>query len=167
MKKQEDQYVCANCGAKLERIIEIGINCDIMSVDGELVDYIEEMPGFMFCPKCNSQLTRASFPSVPGSYEPPNEWKKAGKQALKENRSFSCPHCGVELRELIRIGIYRDEIATDFSLISCLDDKLRLVLCPKCKRVVTATWLGWLRYLYTKRPSDVYPNPPEAEQQTG
>lgn len=165
-KKQKDRYVCRNCGEELETIIEIGVNYDIMALDGQLVQCIKEVPGFMFCPKCNVQLTKASFPSVPGSFAPPEEWKKAGKQALKENKSFCCPHCGVELKELIRIGIYRDEITTDFGLISCLDDKLRLVLCPKCKGIVTPNWLGWLHYQYTKKPSNVYPNPPEAEQQT-
>jgi len=135
--RKEPVFKCPKCGAKPTELIEIGVNCDVINVRGELLNTIGEEAGFFFCPKCDKEISHEL------DWGGDLDTTEREKEAITNRDVFECPSCGVELKHLIRIGLYRDVLWSG-GLLGCLDDKLRLVICPGCKTNVTLSWCSWL-----------------------
>ena len=135
--RKEPVFECPKCGAKPTELVEIGVNVDLINVKGEILNTIGEQPGFFFCPKCNGEISREL------------DWycdlssTERERDAVGDRDVFRCPSCGAELKHLISVGAYRDVLWSG-GFLKCLDDKLRLVICPECKSNITVDWRNWL-----------------------
>ena len=134
-------FRCSKCGAESTELIEIGVNCDVINPRGKILNTIGEQAGFFFCPKCDGEISRDL------GWDCDLSSTEREKEAISDRDVFRYPSCGVELNFLIRIGVYRDVLWSG-GLVGCVDDKLRLVICPECKANIT---VGWRRWLVDKR----------------
>jgi hypothetical protein len=135
--RKEPLFECPKCRAKQTKMIEIGVNCDVINLKEELLNTIGEEPGFFFCPECEKEVTREL------GWNCDLSTTEREREAITDRDVFACPSCRRELKHLIRIGVYRDVLWSG-GLLTCLDDKLRIVLCPECKANITSSYCHWL-----------------------
>lgn len=135
--RKEPVFKCPKCGAKPTELIEVGVNVDVFNLKGEILFPVGEQAGFFFCPKCDGEISREL------GWDCDLSSTEREKEAVGDRDVFRCPSCGVELKHLIRVGVYRDVLWSG-GFLDCLDDKLRLVICPECKANITVGWRSWL-----------------------